>query len=255
MRDLLFGDSAFPLGSYPKTDPNGVPFDGWAYYGGGDTPHIWTPAEVRAIPYRFRLPIFVRSNPPGPGAGADAAAMTSQLRAYGAPRGIITGLDLETSINAAYVQQYAGDLAPVAKTMAYGSQSTIFANHPALIWGADWTNRPGVLPGEVMTQWVSRNAYDEDSGLATLPYWDTKSGGGSQPPTDWISMIPDVAAGATGAIVGSVQVLLSKRGFPCVPDDVFGPVTYAAVESFQRAKGLAVDGVVGPATWPRLITG
>jgi len=35
-------------------------------------------------------------------------------------------------------------------------------------------------------------------------------------------------------------------------DGVFGPVTKSAVEQFQKADGLGVDGTLGPATWAAL---
>lgn len=56
-------------------------------------------------------------------------------------------------------------------------------------------------------------------------------------------------AGAAGFDVAALQFLLSSRGFgPGGFDGGFGPRTRDAVRRFQRAAGLAVDGIAGPAT-------
>lgn len=37
-----------------------------------------------------------------------------------------------------------------------------------------------------------------------------------------------------------------------IADGIFGPITEEAVEAFQKANGLTVDGIVGPKTWTKL---
>lgn len=64
---------------------------------------------------------------------------------------------------------------------------------------------------------------------------------------------PLTSTGATGEDVKSIQYLLRAHGDAVSVDGVFGPLTRAAVESFQAAHGLASDGAVGQQTWPRLI--
>lgn len=55
--------------------------------------------------------------------------------------------------------------------------------------------------------------------------------------------------GRSGWDVAALQFLLSRRGYgPGGFDGGFGPRTAAAVRRFQRAAGLRVDGVAGPAT-------
>jgi hypothetical protein len=45
-----------------------------------------------------------------------------------------------------------------------------------------------------------------------------------------------------------IQEALDKAGIATVVDGDFGPLTEASVRTFQRAKGLEIDGIVGPAT-------
>ena len=62
--------------------------------------------------------------------------------------------------------------------------------------------------------------------------------------------------GAKGNTVKAMQILLI--GYDCYcggygADGSFGSGTESAVRDFQRKKGLAVDGVCGPATWAKLL--
>jgi len=57
-----------------------------------------------------------------------------------------------------------------------------------------------------------------------------------------------------GAAVRRCQEMLDGIGGKRVDaDGIYGPATKAAVEAFQRIRGLAVDGICGPATWMALL--
>jgi Putative peptidoglycan binding domain len=45
------------------------------------------------------------------------------------------------------------------------------------------------------------------------------------------------------------QQRMHDRGWPVTPDGHYGPQTADVAARFQREKGLAVDGKIGPATW------
>ena len=62
--------------------------------------------------------------------------------------------------------------------------------------------------------------------------------------------------GAKGQPVKALQTLLIGYGYSCGSsgaDSSFGPATEKAVKAYQKAKGLSVDGVCGPATWSKLL--
>ncbi len=70
---------------------------------------------------------------------------------------------------------------------------------------------------------------------------------------DPIAPFPLVNRGDRVFPVRPLQRLLCARNHPVSVDGIFGPNTEAAVKAFQSSKGLAADGVVGPATWSKLI--
>jgi peptidoglycan hydrolase-like protein with peptidoglycan-binding domain len=62
--------------------------------------------------------------------------------------------------------------------------------------------------------------------------------------------------GSRGTQVKALQMLLIGAGHSCGKagaDGVFGTATLTATEAFQKAKGLAVDGIVGKKTWSVLL--
>ena len=60
---------------------------------------------------------------------------------------------------------------------------------------------------------------------------------------------PLLREGDTGAAVKTLQTRLDAWGATLTEDGDFGPLTLAAVEAFQKAHQLSVDGIVGPLTW------
>jgi peptidoglycan hydrolase-like protein with peptidoglycan-binding domain len=79
------------------------------------------------------------------------------------------------------------------------------------------------------------------------------------PPEDLLGEVqavgtcPVLRRGSRGPAVVRLQTLLTTAGFnPGATDGIFGSRTFAAVQAFQAANGLAVDGIVGVQTWTAL---
>lgn len=252
------------------------PADGTAFYlPGGNAFRAWTHAEVDGIATRYRLPIFVRSNPTVAHVPGDIELAISGLTACGAPRGTLIALDSETSVDPTYVRGFFTGIHKAGYRMIdYGSQSVVFGNEnpDSYYWGADWTDRPHIHSGDDATQFVSFSNYDVSEFSSALPLWDTR------PPTppavmSWVGTdktgeimgnLPVVSLGMTDKklphlyISGRVQPILNATWhMGLAVDGVFGPRTQAAIIKLQQQYRLPVaeKGRIGPATWALLLTG
>lgn len=69
----------------------------------------------------------------------------------------------------------------------------------------------------------------------------------------WASL-PILKQGSSGSAVSVVQQTLKDKGYFTYPNitGYFGSITKQAVMTFQRSKGLVVDGIVGPKTYAKL---
>lgn len=65
--------------------------------------------------------------------------------------------------------------------------------------------------------------------------------------------LPTLREGAQGGAVRLAQARLAGLGDKLALDGRFGPATLAAVQAFNRRHGVRPVGVVGPATWRRLL--
>ena len=68
--------------------------------------------------------------------------------------------------------------------------------------------------------------------------------------------LPMLKKGSKGDTVKALQILLIGYGYPCGKygvDGDFGSSTENAVRSYQQYEKLAVDGIVGPDTWSKLM--
>lgn len=58
--------------------------------------------------------------------------------------------------------------------------------------------------------------------------------------------------GSRGEEVALLQRKLQACGYTLAADGIFGPITRAAVRSYQASRGLTADGIAGPVTWAAL---
>ncbi|HEY1699176.1 MAG TPA: peptidoglycan-binding domain-containing protein [Trebonia sp.] len=247
MTDLKFYDAAYPPAKPPATD-------GVCIYIGGDTPHVWTRAEVDDQPARYRLPVYVRSDPARADAASDVAAAVRQLDAIGAPKRTLVAWDVETAADAAYMSAVWYALQNAGwQLIDYGSQDTVHGNDcpDGYYWGAAWTGAEHLAVGDVMTQYATFTDYDLSAALPSLPFWDTRPSALTYT-EEIMQQLPTIGQGADGTAVRTAQALCEARGFTLAIDGIFGPQTKAAVMGAQRAGKVSVDGIVGPQTWPVL---
>ncbi|MDQ1009804.1 GH25 family lysozyme M1 (1,4-beta-N-acetylmuramidase)/peptidoglycan hydrolase-like protein with peptidoglycan-binding domain [Streptomyces sp. V4I23] len=71
----------------------------------------------------------------------------------------------------------------------------------------------------------------------------------------WDKLTTPIRQGSTGAAVRAAQTQLAGYGHRITVDGVFGPATARATKAFQSRNGLAADGIIGPETWNKLVSG
>ena len=134
---------------------------------------------------------------------------------------------------------------------AFFKSASAIAKQMGFSWGGDWksfVDKPHI-------QWDDGGKYRESDILAgrmprTMPLYD-----GAKKEGNAVTVTLDVLKkGSKGDSVKALQILLNGNGHNCgTVDGSFGPATLTAVKSFQKAKKLEQDGIVGALTWVALL--
>lgn len=146
----------------------------------------------------------------------------------------------------------------VARPVVYCNESTWPAVKAAVgnLNVSYWIANPGgsgVITGADAVQNVWEGSWDSSEVQPTFPFYP---GAVTPPPPVTPPASPTLSIGATGAAVVTAQTELNAWGASpaLIEDGVFGALTLTAVEQFQTAHGLTVDGVIGASTLAVLST-
>lgn len=156
-----------------------VGYDVVAGYAGGNTPHVWSRAEWDSTTQRYRLPIWVRSNPQGEiQAVTEARKFSAYLDSIGCPHGVTLALDYETAQNQTYLNAFQTEIYSLRHSLValYGSLSTVVQNHNPSggYWIADWDNLQDFPAGSIAHQYMNHPNYDASVISDSVVLWDTR---------------------------------------------------------------------------------
>lgn len=191
------------------------------------------------------------------------------VQTFGYPVGRLMLYQPERSLGAGtgYSAQYFKNVGAWASNPSVGDQIFFKTNAGAIchtglveIVGDSWIQ---TIEGNANNM-VGRHVYNiRDRVIAGygIPNWGLVSDSNPTPkPKDEVVIVEtkELAKGATGQAVKSMQLLLIGNGFSCGDsgaDGDFGNATKGAVMAFQKKKRLSQDGICGAKTWTKLING
>jgi hypothetical protein len=187
------------------------------------------PVALAGFPYVDYHPGFPYSVFLGPG-GAQ----------YNTPQ--MYWVDIGTSVNTVYAHTYAYN---TIYERAIDPLGQVYENPP-------------------LGQLIRFRQLSRTYGAAGVSWWDWQQattsgwkgisiGAGNLSGVTATTNTPILKLKSLGDLVVWAQEHLATAGFTIPIDGDYGPETQAAVESFQAAQGLTVDGIVGPATWAALL--
>jgi len=187
------------------------------------------PVALAGFPYVDYHPGFPYSVFLGPG-GAQ----------YNTPQ--MYWVDIGTSVNTVYAHTYAYN---TVYERAIDPLGQVYENPP-------------------LGQLIRFRQLSRTYGAAGVSWWDWQQasttgwkgisiGAGNLTGVAATTSTPILKLKSLGDLVVWAQEHLATAGFTIPIDGDYGVETQSAVESFQAAQGLTVDGIVGPATWTALL--
>lgn len=225
------------------------------------------------------------------GGASDGAAMAARMRQLGCPAGTPALVNVGdwgvlpeqvATIQAYYAAWFSNMQEYQTGAGGYGTSGIIHylaASWPDHIWWENAINDLGffgdqVNPSASIYQRVTptrtiagaTGGYDENvygfGPRPNLAWWGPTvlPPAPPAPIVNWWPRMPEIRQGASGPAVRTLQGLLLARYYHLGTtgqardgiDGIFGPLTDAAVRTFQGQAHLAIDGIVGPQTWPAL---
>ncbi|MCL2350996.1 MAG: peptidoglycan-binding protein, partial [Firmicutes bacterium] len=151
----------------------------------------------------------------------------------------------------------AAALSSVRPTVRLGDRGQAVVELQTLLASRGFSPGPadgifGPLTQNAVLAFQRANGLAADGIVGPITWGVLLGGGGTEPPPPPVR--PTLRFGDRGEAVRELQTLLASRGFsPGPADGIFGSMTQNAVMAFQRDRGLAVDGIVGPITWGALL--
>lgn len=238
-----------------------------AFYAGGDTPHVYTDAQIAAIRARWGLVIWTGYDHTRDGA-AEAAVFVAWLHAHKWTPGTLVAVDTEELIIPDFLAAFNAAITTAGWLLLhYESKNAIPGNPPTSggKWAADWTGIPHLRPGDTATQYVPDQwlgaPYDLSLISATAPLHQLNPPVVHHTTYADVSMhLPILSIGDQGPAVTRMQHLLDAwypgAVGPAGTDGFFGETTLAGLVSFQRAHGISPPaGACDGRTWARLVEG
>lgn len=138
-------------------------------------------------------------------------------------------------------QAQAATVTQIQQTLANPPPAPPYSPPPSTSPG--WQAAPPVMPGSTATT-ATPGAVVTPQGTIVAPASVVSSQGGAH-----VRPTLSLKAKSYGDDVADWQRYLVRDGFSVAVDKQFGPATDAATKRWQKSRGLAADGIVGPKSW------